>query len=290
MRPSEPQNSVEMGLYHTVYARLHVSNMDGISPRMDNQHVSIDALAAVPVRLQLWSLLRQVSTSCREMRVLSTGIDIDISPPVFEIQLLNTLEAALSVDSRLTTWERGTYGHHRYNTVFTDQIPVDSQLRFASRMHFFSDIQCGAKWLSYWGSQIYLLQSVIVGIDLARERGADCASLIIALPTRDACQARVLAAVDNVCSSVAFMLGEIDSQGMPSLESKGQALGAYFLLQALRIAIGLDGVSAAQLDWISDCLLKIAHVWGIRMALHLRDSTLSKKITIPVHNSNPIAV
>jgi hypothetical protein len=87
---------------------------------------------------------------------------------------------------------------------------------------------------------------------------------------------------DSICSSVSFMLSEIDSNGNPTFacppafasantkDTRGRALGAFLLAAMLFVAVNsVKVIPELQRVWMIQQLQKIGHVFGIRHALSI---------------------
>jgi hypothetical protein len=82
----------------------------------------------------------------------------------------------------------------------------------------------------------------------------------------------ILEASNNILSSVPFMLGEITPEGnLPAeLNSKGKALGAYFLIRFLDVINEVPSLPQMQRLWTFQILDKIGKEWGIGSARRVR--------------------
>ena len=75
--------------------------------------------------------------------------------------------------------------------------------------------------------------------------------------------------VSDICASVPFMLGDIDSGGWPKPEEKRVALGGYLLIWPLQVARWSVDQGSEEETWIIEKLNFIAQKMGIRSARSL---------------------
>ena len=72
--------------------------------------------------------------------------------------------------------------------------------------------------------------------------------------------------VSGICSSVPFMLGEIDESGQFTDEKKSLPLGGYLLVWPLHVAMASTTVGSKTEAWIRETLNCIDRSLGIRLA------------------------
>ncbi|KAK5744136.1 hypothetical protein LTR17_002166 [Elasticomyces elasticus] len=77
----------------------------------------------------------------------------------------------------------------------------------------------------------------------------------------------LLKTVDDICASVPFVLNEREYDKAFLTTKSGGAVAAHYLIWLLSAAAGVPGVPDAQREWLSDRLIHIGHVHGIKDAL-----------------------
>lgn len=225
-----------------------------------------------PLHNLLWTLFSQVSSSCHQVRLLATHVRNDSIS--HQSKVIDTLETAIRVESQLAAWKRSLPEQDRSDTHVIHLPDTVGQQSFPSKALVFMDVQDGARWLGFWGSHNYILRALLDVLDLLDGIDIDRSCLSVGIPSRETLRSQVLSNVEDICSSVPFMLGEIDTDGNPSCETRGRALGAYFMAQSLDKVNEVADIQAAQRKYTLDCLLKIGCGWGIGAALRSRTKWL----------------
>jgi len=146
-----------------------------------------------------------------------------------------------------------------YPSVNTD--PSTSHL-YPKSMFIFKNIQVATGWNVFWCGRIYLLRSMLEYRNGLTAQGSQDS----VLPSESEIYQSLQDTVDNICATVPFLLGEVDSHGALSTESRRRALGGYYLVWSLHVTGSVRCLPFTQEAWIADRLMHIGHVFGIKQA------------------------
>ena len=139
--------------------------------------------------------------------------------------------------------------------------------QYPKSIFVFKNVRIAVGYTIFWCARIILLQAM-----LKYQRNlptVDCR--LSPLPSEYSIRKSLFDGVNNICAATPFLLEEIDSRGALNPESRRKALGAYYLTWALHVAGSVECIPSAQAAWISERLLCIGNVFGIKQALVLRD-------------------
>ena len=130
----------------------------------------------------------------------------------------------------------------------------------------FTGLPAATGWTVLWCGQLMVLQTML---ECRHGMDADQAAQSRLGSESNICQ-DLLDTVDNICAGAPFLLGEIDDHGALNTHARSKAVGAYFLTMSLHLAGSVTCLSPTQEAWISNRLLYIGNVFGIKQALVLR--------------------
>ena len=193
-------------------------------------------------------------------------------PPVSEPGLQHSGWDLLALDlqQEMQRWSDASPEPFRYWSLppceslpFSD---LDATSIYPKGIFVFKSVQTATVWNVFWCGQIVLLQTMLeyrYGLSAEEYDRSP-------LPSRYGIYQSLQDAVDNVCATVPFLLGEIDSKGALNTQSQGKAIGGYNQVWSLHVAGSVNCLSPAREAWISDRLLHIGNVFGIKQALVLR--------------------
>ena len=138
------------------------------------------------------------------------------------------VDDALTLDRSMQKWsdeapEKWRYQQVPHNILLPGQDGKDLR-QYPQEVWVFDSIQAGAARNIFALGRIYLLQSMLKYI----QKLPTGASMTCPLPSEWSLRQRLIEIVNNVCSTVPFMLGEVDSQGSLNINSKTKAIGAYY--------------------------------------------------------------
>lgn len=267
MRGGQPlESAIEHGLFHTIHARLQISELDGSSPNPTRPLFNTTTRGPLPPQAQFWKLMRDVSQSSSKIQSIAKRCSQGSGVPTAD--LTETLKGAFSVHCQLLAWKTSLPAELKYQAyIIPDMAYHNGQLAFSTKFILFTDIPQAAMWISYWCSQIHIIQNLVLGLGILRQISDDALELAI---SKNDLQTHVLKTVDDICASVAYMLGDVDEKGDLRVGSEVKALGPFFMLRGLLVVNMVDGISTAQRRWVQECLLRIGHQWGVKTALRSR--------------------
>jgi hypothetical protein len=268
------QLSTEIGksLYQTVYGRMQVRELDGNPPQSFPFHVDIptpDSVTPSSNTKSLWGLLARVSRSCVQIQsAILNHSDND------GISLTEAVESGDLLRTELLAWKVDIPQDVKYQRLDLPSSVKEQETlsSFPTKLFIFTDIQHGALWIGYWCSLIHLMSML--------RRGLKTLLLInenqLVLNLLQILKNGILEAVDDICASVPYMIGDIDEKGRLRIASATKAMGAFYLLRGLHIANRVQAIPFAQREWILDRLFHIGHARGIKTALKSRTSWLEQ--------------
>ncbi|CAG9993148.1 unnamed protein product [Clonostachys byssicola] len=277
--PRKPQSEPEAGLLWTIHARLQLRSMDGGKSCAEG----LDALDLTkgpqrPLQSGLNHMYGNVSKFCRDIKRL-TKLNADgLSSSSSIIELTRALDKAFETERELAAWPSNLPPGQMPRAVELASGEVSPDLRFISKLYTFPQIQDGCRWSVYWTSRIQLLGAIIEGLNLVSQTGMRYNSPL----SREAINHGMQSAADSICSTVPFMIGEVDPEGCPMVGQGGQALGAYFATRFIHIVNEIPFLPEQQRLWTLDCLLKLGQVWGIGAALQSRAQITKRYQLVPV--------
>lgn len=271
------QSPAGRSLFRVIQAKRQIRALDGTSFQPTRGSSDTIALSHIPVRVQLWQLLYDVSDSCSKIQnLISQAVNTD---SLGNIALIGALQNAYSIYSRLLLWQNTIPADWIYGVLSLDGL---HEAAYPSRLYFFNDIHQGATWMTFWCSRIHLLEKLIEGQTSLQNTG-----LAAAIPSHNDLHTDILTVVDDICASGPYMLGEINEYGALRVGSVGKGLGAFYFLRGLHVANMVDDIECNRRRWIRDCLLKIGHSRGIKMALRSRNRYMDKGERTPEMEFRP---
>jgi len=173
---------------------------------------------------------------------------------------------ALDLEQEMQRWIDDAPEMLRYWSIFPSYPSVSTDTStshlYPKNMFIFKNIQVATGWNVFWCGRIYLLHSMLEYRNgLTAQRSQDSM-----LPSESEICQSLQDTVDNICATVPFLLGEVDSHGALSAESRRRALGGYYLVWSLHVAGSVRCLPFAQEAWIADRLMHIGNVFGIKQA------------------------
>lgn len=253
------------GLLQIIYGRIHFNSVGGLYPLQIDPELVFEGLNCNRPQVALWRLMRETSQSCGKMQATIS----DPSGTILKSVIIHSLDRVYSVYLRLLRWQSAQLSVWSYQSCEMHSQDDDDhhQGTFPYKYHLFKDISHGAMWIGFWCTLIYALQILIHTCSLPN---------IQQLFSQDWHQnydlrKQLRDAVDEICSCVPYMMADVDQLGLPTVGKDGKALGSFFLLRELYVAICVEELTDLQSHYILKTLLRIAHVRGIKLALRPRD-------------------
>lgn len=222
-------------------------------------------LSPLPLRLELWRLLRQASVSCSLIHEA-----ISQTPLKGEKQigaLTTALRQGLCTKTAMESWRTVVPSEWEYRIVRMPQIDLENEeLAESAVLFLFKDVHQGGMWLGYWVAYIRLLQNLLLVIALLSQRSG--------FVYQSEIQSDLFNAIGCIVSSIPYMMNDVDEQGQIRTKDETRDLGPYFLLFGLHVANSIDDIPLPMRRNILDAMFRIGHVKGVRLALLSRNAWL----------------
>lgn len=259
---------VAQSLAFVIQSRLTISELDACGRWSESSEPGTAVRVEMGPRKELWQLLSRTSQICRRLRQLVANAS-QIEDRCNTIKEASKQTFALYME--ISVWPRSVSKKDEFRTFVSAEMQ-DIVPNFPKAYHVFDNVQHGGLWISFWCMQLHFLQHMRLFIETFSAEHAMISSssstLIKQLHTDQA------SIVDNICGSSTYMLGELGDDGRLRCGSEAKALGAYFLLRALYVAMQLEDISSTQRAYILDRMLQIGQSKGIGQALRGRDRWL----------------
>lgn len=195
--------------------------------------------------LELWAAIR---SSNRNNAAEAGGDDVEAK-----------IHQALQLGSRLQDFETTVDSVWKYATVAHPPPEHDTPLAATNRAYVFSDIQLAAQWMALWCADIRLKDTLAAS--LTASRNPSTRSEIVK------CLSNATSGIDKICSSVPFMLGELDANGYPRNFGDIPVGPAPMVLAPVLFIAGTSyPVQEVQKKWICARLVQIGCQRGIGQA------------------------
>lgn len=142
------------------------------------------------------------------------------------------------------------------------------------QVYTFSSLQHGAIYIAYQCSRIHLCQSMQKARRSMYQQWGISLPDSAFTPPDDDISAALSSSVDEVFGIGSFMLGDVSPEGRINTSSERRALGAFFLLRGVHVALSVDTLSQRQRLKILDLLHRIGTEFGIKVASRRREKWL----------------
>lgn len=216
---------------------------------------------------QLGICVYSISQICASAPELLIG---DISQLPAQQRLKEVLGEAISMDSKLQSWNYNLSEPYRYMELSIAETPFQQQPNLLpmqpKNVHVYHDIWMASLWNHYRFVRIRLLQTLTDCESRLNLTERPEAQMYGSNTNRTTWEDTLVKMVDDICASVPFLMGDIDAQGNLKRGSGGIALGGYFLLWPLHIASSVKIISMEQREWIRGRLRHLGTVMGINQA------------------------
>ncbi|KIW63490.1 hypothetical protein PV04_10322 [Phialophora macrospora] len=142
---------------------------------------------------------------------------------------------------------------------------VNAAKELPEQVYTFKSLHVAANRVALWCCELNLLQAITAGLQLGAAPTGHSHRLPISL--LDHVQQKMLRMVDDVCNSVAYLIGEVDSLGRLQDPKQRKTLGSLFLMPLVIRALRVEHVPQHQRKWMLDLLKRIGTMGGIKQAL-----------------------
>ncbi|RFU24968.1 hypothetical protein B7463_g11370, partial [Scytalidium lignicola] len=192
--------------------------------------------------------------------------------------LLNVLKNAILVDIVCQDWSNSVSGIWRYRTMRTSSNPDLCAQCNGTAMEqrtdptfVYHDIMAAGIWNNYRSARIHL-HEVLLHCSALLELHPSAAALALDHGyTQSESHTIISKMISEICSSVSFCLGKIDSEGKPTTKENRKAVCGYLLIWPLFMAKNSCTTGSERFTWITDILREIATEGGLRGAFQLID-------------------
>ncbi|KAI0468988.1 hypothetical protein F4859DRAFT_193075 [Xylaria cf. heliscus] len=263
-RDAQPTTTTDEGLLQIIHGRIHLNSVGGLYPSQIDAELDYEGLNNKAPQVELWRLMRETSESCGHMRAM-------ISDPraiMLKTEIIFSLDRVYSVYLRLLRWQaaQASVLSYQLGRMFPRDDDDPRQETFPCKYHLFKHVSHGAMWIGFWCTLIYALQTLVSTLSLPHVQH------LFSQEWHQSCDLtnRLRDAIDEICACVPYMMADVDQLGLPAVGKDGKALGSFFLLRGLYVAICVEELTNLQSHYILETLLRIAHVRGIKLALRPR--------------------
>ncbi|KAL9081220.1 MAG: hypothetical protein Q9157_000195 [Trypethelium eluteriae] len=209
----------------------------------------------------------------RVIRVLAHTQDVARSwlEPMRSQKLREIMQHGTDLDRDITNFMRSLPSVWRY-TSFPNNGTGTTLPKF---IHVHEDLFTAGSWNAWRCMRIRLIQVLLAIAELVGEDSRDFNSQLMTW------RRTLTDLADDVCSTTPFLLGEIDSQGVPRGTPKGVALGGYMLLYPLHIVLAVQELPESYHRFVESKLTYIAKTMGIEQAsIILKASKMLKNFPV----------
>lgn len=249
---------------------------------MDDRHEKPTPKGTTPLEsentagVELRILLRDTAVACRKLEVCASttegivGIQSDTPAQAWE--------HAKDVYYRVLLWPSTLPPAWQMRAcTLTDASLHLRSLNPESHMCLFTSVQFGAVWIAYFCSQIHLCLSLLKATRSIQSQPQTATFEAGITPSVTEIAKTIHSTVDSIVNSSAFLLGDVDSEGQTNVTKEKRALGAFFLLRGLDIALAVPMLSAVHQQSILELLRRIGTEFGIKIALIRRERWLAQE-------------
>lgn len=210
------------------------------------------------------STLETPSSALRE-RLLpwaaSSGVQVSacLRNPTNVGPLIACLQSLQELQRALQEWEDELPEEWRPTVIPNSQFQDSSSIFRPAYLIIFPNICVSGLCTSYYIAQLSVLKSIAAINEL------DTVASISGLNLLDV-QSSLFAVVDTICSTVPYMLGQINSRG-ENVDGDTRCVKVLFVTRSLYLAAQVPGLPDLQVQWIQDTLEFIGHERGLGQAL-----------------------
>lgn len=260
--------SIGQDLLRTILSKRQLARLASDSSSESESKHDLKLPTGQPARDSLSRCLYKAARCCFEASIL-------LKSPRQSYTKMNVLESIDSVYSayiQMLDWEETVPSGWRYTShIFhKDAEQINGLQGYPQTYFIFNNAHYCGMWITVWCAHIHLLQALedLLSLTVSTEPPRSLSDLGWDL------HERLSTLADSICASVPYMMNDINYDGRPGIAASGKAIGAFFLLRGLYVAKQIRALSTAQQAYISETLLHIAHVKGIKAALLIRDAAV----------------
>lgn len=246
---------------------------------MDNRHeepvpqgtTSVESENTAGAELRI--ILRDTAVACKKLETSTSKKCV-----AAEIQLetsIEALEEAKDVYRRSLLWPTTLppAWQMRVSTLAGSALHPRSP-HPERQCYLFTSVQFGAVWIAYLCSQIHLCLSLLKVACFIQLQPQAAVFETESSPSTAEIMKIIHSTVDSIICASAFLLGDVNSEGQANETTEKRALGAFFLLRGLDVALAVPMLPPAQQQTLLGLLTRIETEFGIRGALNRREQWL----------------
>jgi hypothetical protein len=237
----------------------------------------------------------QTARICAQAQCL---FDNEIQDDMWILGLLRVVKNALVIDLQYQNWEDSATGSWCYKELHMSlSTASDTSSHFSGSegqkaLHIYHDIWVAWIWNNFRSFRIHLhevllhcislldcectqaLATALLTIHTAHPSAQKLA--IDTLTTRNESSEVISTMISDICSSVPFCIGDIDSTGKPLMPTKSLPLGGYLLMLPLYIVSSSSDPGGVVDTWVHERLQYISKVMGIHRAARLASRVMKE--------------
>ena len=177
----------------------------------------------------------------------------------------------MKLDARLEEWSCQASGDFRYEIVHSFSgltLSGTHAPQTVPKLHVYSSVSMAYLWNLHRIARMLLEDSLILCTFRSDEMNTTRDVWNQHSEIRARLSGKISDLIDDICSSVPYLLGEINQEGNLQKSPQNRAVGGLFLLYPLRLTLVLNRASPAQELWIAKQLEYIKNIFGIQAAIN----------------------
>jgi hypothetical protein len=228
------------------------------------------------IRGSLRTSLRDVFIASKRLEVCTEAQGTATAPQIKAFT--EAWKFAANVYIELSRWPSTLPPAWKIRAYHLPVIPahIDGMVNRKGQVYVFSSLQYGAVYGAYQCSCIHLCQSLQNAYRFIHRQSHGSSFDDSFAPSEDEVLESLNSTVDDMFGISPFMLGDVNSEGQVILSNDKRALGAFFLLRSVYVALSVDTLSQAQLRKLLGLLRRIGSEFGIQTASNRRNRWLAQ--------------
>jgi hypothetical protein len=207
---------------------------------------------------------------CAEAQVL---FDSNTRNEWWILGLLRVVKEAILIDLQYQDWRNSASGLWKYrllrtasnpaSCIWNNMSPTKTQ---TALLYIYHDIWVATVWNWYRSCRMHLHEVLLHCMTLLHSHPPARAQSIDPKETLEQSHSIISDMLSEICASVPFCIGDIDSAGKPAKIERRMPLYGYLLVWPLFVASASAESGSTQDLWIREKLEYVSNVMGIRKA------------------------
>ncbi|KAL5383134.1 hypothetical protein DPSP01_006110 [Paraphaeosphaeria sporulosa] len=220
-------------------------------------------------------LLRDVFIASRGLEVCTAAQDIATGSHM--TAFTEAWKFAVEVYNHLILWPSTVPPAWKMKAYVFPMTPshIDGLTNREGQVYAFSSLQHGAVYGAYQCSRINICQSLRKAYRFIHQQPRQLFDSNFE-PSQGEVLETLNSAVDDIFGTSPFMLGDVTSNGQLNATNERRALGAFFLLRSVYVALSVDTLTQPQSRKLLHLLGRIGSEFGIKTASNRRDKWLAQ--------------